>query len=519
MTTERQPWTARRPDSTPNFPPHRCGRSGGCRSSPTAPCAGGRRWRGNSWLSGYFRTHRAFDRRAIPAGVPIDVMVMVADHYEPARRDGDAAAVESVRLVVFRLRADCRPAPRFRRPAAAKHLVIPLRLPQPGLRPGAERDDLQRLRRGRVPPAPRPRHPRYDGRHAPRGRRVVQPLRRHADSRGAAAQDASGYVAGNSALDNGAGDDKLSGCNTEIRALRDAGCYADFTFSSLGSRAQPRTTNSIYYATEDGLPKSYDTGVPVEVGRPASGDLMIFQGPTAFDWRHGRIDDGSVENSSPPHPRRLGAWLKANVHVPGRPEWVFVKLHTHAMQNRASFLSSACDATFAAMEHWWARPPFRLHYVTAREVYNIARAAEAGHSRQPRRLPRLRPRRRQPTGVCSARRVAAAELVARPHTRRTAGTGFVAADVRPPRPAGRWPAGCAARWKSTGVATSGVAPPGRRRSLRGTSADRAGRIPLDGTPRRSGWAVILPGGRLNRIPIRMCSAACGAGKLAFSRYA
>jgi hypothetical protein len=110
---------------------------------------------------------------------------------------------------------------------------------------------------------------------------------------------------------------------------------------------------------------------------------MIFQGPTAFDWRHGRIDDGSVENSSPPHPRRLGAWLKANVHVCGRPEWVFVKLHTHAMQNRASFLSAACDETFAAMVHWWSRPPFRLHFVTAREAFNIVKAAEAGHSGNP----------------------------------------------------------------------------------------------------------------------------------------
>jgi len=142
-------------------------------------------------------------------------------------------------------------------------------------------------------------------------------------------------------------------------------------------------TNSIYYATEDGRPKSYNTGVAVQVDRPASGDLMIFQGPTAFDWRHGRIDDGSVENSSPPHPRRLGAWLKANVHVAGRPEWVFIKLHTHAMQNRASFLSPQCDATFAAMEEWWTRPPFRLHYVTAREAYNIVKAAEAGHAGNP----------------------------------------------------------------------------------------------------------------------------------------
>src|SRR5260370_26512543 len=48
------------------------------------------------------------------------------------------------------------------------------------------------------------------------------------------------------------------------------------------------------------------------------------------------------------------------------------------MQNRKSFLGAGTDAMFAAMEHWWNRPPFRLHHVTAREAYNIVKAAEAG---------------------------------------------------------------------------------------------------------------------------------------------
>jgi hypothetical protein len=110
---------------------------------------------------------------------------------------------------------------------------------------------------------------------------------------------------------------------------------------------------------------------------------MIFQGPTALNWRDGCIEDGAVENTSPPDPRRLGPWLSAHVHVPGRPEWVFIKLCTHAMQNRASFLGAGNDAVFTAMETWWKRPPFRLHYVTAREAYNIVKAAEAGESGDP----------------------------------------------------------------------------------------------------------------------------------------
>ena len=192
-----------------------------------------------------------------------------------------------------------------------------------------------------------------------------------------------GYVAGNSALDNGAGDDSLSGCDTEVRLLREAGCFADYTFPSLGSPGQPRKINSIYYATEDGLPKSHDHGQDVAVGQPPSGDLMIFQGPVGLNLRAGSWDDGALENTSPPDPNRLSSWLKGHVHVAGRPEWLFVKLHTHGIQNRESFLGSGADAMFSAMEHWWNKPPFRLHYVTAREAFNIVKAAEAGHSGDP----------------------------------------------------------------------------------------------------------------------------------------
>src|SRR6266851_5507113 len=57
------------------------------------------RWRGlrGGWLTDYLRHHRPFSRTAVSAGVPIDVMVLVTDHFEPARRFGDEAAVESVR--------------------------------------------------------------------------------------------------------------------------------------------------------------------------------------------------------------------------------------------------------------------------------------------------------------------------------------------------------------------------------------------------------------------------------------
>jgi hypothetical protein len=333
------------------------------------------------WLPRHLRRPR-FDRSAFPAEAPIDVIVLVADHFEPARRHGDRAAEEAVR-------SWCAAYEEM----AGKHRDADGRFPQHTWfyrydypNPGCVQALNESVFRG-LGEVEFHLHHGHDTHEA-----MVRTLREGVAwfnrfgamlSAQTRPQQFFGYVAGNSALDNGAGDDTLSGCNTEIRALAEAGCYADFTFPALGSHAQPRWTNTIYYATEDGGPKSYDTGVEAAVGRPASGDLMIFNGPVAIDWGQGCISDGSIENSSPPHPSRLGAWLSAHVHVAGRPEWVFVKLHTHAMQNRASFLSSNCDDMFTAMQAWWNRPPFRLHYVTAREAFNIAKAAEAGHAGNP----------------------------------------------------------------------------------------------------------------------------------------
>ncbi len=189
-----------------------------------------------------------------------------------------------------------------------------------------------------------------------------------------------GYVAGNWSLDNGSRDASKSGCNTELIALKEHGCYADFTFPAIGSHAQPRKVNSIYYATDTPAPKSYDTGIDVTVGRQASGDLMIVQGPLTYDFWRGELDDGAVEDYHPPNPKRLEAWKNANVHVCGRPDWIFVKLHCHGMQSKKTFASDELDSTFGAMVQQWGSNPHRLHFVNAREAYNIIRAAEAGQT-------------------------------------------------------------------------------------------------------------------------------------------
>jgi hypothetical protein len=342
------------------------------------------RWNGlrGGWLPRHLRDHRPFDRGLCPEDRPIDVMVLFSDHFEPARRHGDVAAAESVR-------SWCRDYEAL----ASQHRDSDGRHPQHTWfhrfdypNPACVRALSDSAFRG-FGEVEFHLHHGYDTPHsfAARLESGLGWFNRFGAMLTAAERPEQrfAYVAGNSALDNGAGDDALSGCDTELSILREAGCFADFTFPAIGEPAQPRQTNSIYYATEDGRPKSYDTGVPVEVGKPPSGDLMIFQGPTVIDWGAGYVEDGVLENTSPADPARMPAWLRGHVHVLGRPEWVFVKLSTHAMQNRASFLSESTEKLFEAMEGLWNRPPFRLHYVTCREAYNIAKAAEAGHKGNP----------------------------------------------------------------------------------------------------------------------------------------
>ncbi len=203
------------------------------------------------------------------------------------------------------------------------------------------------------------------------------------------------YIAGNWSLDNGSGDDSKSGCNTEIGALRDLGCFADFTFPAIGSKAQPRKVNAIYYANDCPKPKSYNTGTDVRVNGKIEGDLMICQGPTVIDMDLPYVETAAIESFAPPLPFRLDRWLSANVHVQGRPEWKFIKLHTHGTQSRDRWfekdgefgfdgdIKNTFDSMFNEMESKWKKGGYRLHYVTAREMFNIIKAAEAGHSGNP----------------------------------------------------------------------------------------------------------------------------------------
>lgn len=70
----------------------------------------------------------------------------------------------------------------------------------------------------------------------------------------------------------------------------------------------------------------------------------------------------------------------------GRPEWVFIKVHTHGAHERNAnwILGGEFVRLHEALQAQCNDGrEFCLHYVTAREAYNIAKAAEAGLSGNP----------------------------------------------------------------------------------------------------------------------------------------
>lgn len=202
-----------------------------------------------------------------------------------------------------------------------------------------------------------------------------------------------GFIHGNMALDNSMNDPALCGVNEEITVLKDTGCYADFSLPTAPCISQTKTINSIYYAIDDpDRPKSHDTGVDVEVQRQPSGDLMLIQGPLAIKWHSRkwgvipRIENGEIQASSPPTPARIRCWVKQHIHVKGRPDWVYVKVSCHGAEDRSreALLGASADQMYSDLEKEYRdRVGFRLHYVTARETYNIIKAAEAGMAGDP----------------------------------------------------------------------------------------------------------------------------------------
>jgi len=205
-----------------------------------------------------------------------------------------------------------------------------------------------------------------------------------------------GFVQGDWALDNSrleeTGQRIRCGINTQLRLLSEVGCYADFTFPAWGSMAPTLIVDRPYYAKDDPDPKSYDKKENVQVmaaGQSPFGDLLLLQGPNCNEaWNR----------SSPLSLERMKEWLAHEVEVEGRPDWLLVKIHSHSMidlydPQTGALDPAAADAYFGdSAKAFFADllrvfndgKAYRLHFVSARELFNVAKAAEAGFAGNPK---------------------------------------------------------------------------------------------------------------------------------------
>jgi len=200
------------------------------------------------------------------------------------------------------------------------------------------------------------------------------------------------FVHGNWALANSAGG-RFCGVDSEMQILADTGCYADFTLPSAPDESQVPRINTIYHC---GNPlteaRPHRSGPNLKVGDTASLPI-IFTGPLVFDWSRRlrglpipRLDDGALARNYPLTMRRFNRWRSAHINVEGRPEWQFIKLYSHG------FFEWDQDAMIGehlkrfmneALEHGQRTGDFKIHFASAREAFNMVIAALDGHDGDP----------------------------------------------------------------------------------------------------------------------------------------
>jgi hypothetical protein len=201
-----------------------------------------------------------------------------------------------------------------------------------------------------------------------------------------------GFVHGNWALANSAGG-RFCGVDDEMLLLAQTGCYGDFTLPSAPAVSQTAKINALY---ECGLPLGtrapHRWGTALQVGRKPRVFPLIVQGPLGinFSRRIGRwpvpcIENSALTTANPPSVKRLSLWRRAAISVRGRPEWIFIKLHCHGMDPRdeAAMVGAPLQQFLKDVTEQAKRGGDAIHFVTTREMVNIALAACDGRSGNP----------------------------------------------------------------------------------------------------------------------------------------
>ena len=228
------------------------------------------------------------------------------------------------------------------------------------------------------------------------------------------------FVHGNFALANSArGRD--CGVDSEMQVLSQTGCYADLTLpTAFFHPAQIGKINSLYECTAPLTKRAaHRRGKDLKAGRCPTVFPLIVQGPLllGFDWanrdRYLKLDNGALTGTKPPSLERLRGWKQAAVHVRGKPDWLFIKLHCHSMDptQHEAVLGRAMQVFLRDLVEGASQRNEILHFVTAREIVNIILAACDGREGNPDdyreyRL-QLRPRSEQGPSCAQAGALAA----------------------------------------------------------------------------------------------------------------
>ncbi len=99
-----------------------------------------------------------------------------------------------------------------------------------------------------------------------------------------------------------------------------------------------------------------------------------------------RIENADIGESHQPTPERIALWVNAGIHVQGRPEWIFIKVHTRSTQehNMETLLGGPANTMFSELENNYNDGEnYILHYTSTQEMYNIINAAEEGKTGNP----------------------------------------------------------------------------------------------------------------------------------------
>lgn len=338
------------------------------------------------WLPRYVQSRLA----PPPRHAPTRVWIALADHYEPLWK---GATEETARARVERWRRVWPSIAARHRDSAGRLPRYTFFYPEEEYRPFLL-DPLAEMKQAAI--ADVEVHLHHDGEgeqnFVDRIHSFTEKLyHRHGLLRKQDGKITFGFIHGNWALDNSLPDGRWCGLNNEISLLRDLGCYADFTMPSVPSPTQTRMVNTIYWATDDPeRPKSHDAGIPVTIGGPVAGDLMMIPGPLGLNWLGRRrwfvprVETGELSASNPPSQHRARLWLR---YAPRIGENIFIKLFTHGAQERNAemLLGGGLDLALESLQAECAEARLKLCFVSAREMWQAIEAVRT--KRDPLAIP------------------------------------------------------------------------------------------------------------------------------------